>query len=510
MRAAVVGGTVSAIAMARQLLSEDLDRRSRGATCRACRADGPAGAVLALQRAAGNRATRAVLARNGTGTARRSPQATSTTRLNDHELRVRLDDGSTYRVKRRVRAREVIDPGDPAISFHRDRERVWMRVAWCQGTKGQIDIGANPQGAAEQLLQRIGREISQGGGTDQVIEAVEQTELEPFLEVDVRRSQEWRVTGDVRVRLNRSGVPGFDAGLTLDFGSFRLRGSVSGSDLQGPARDRDITGTVNVEIPLGPQPDEPCPPKMVEVLWEYECHREREETVPVTLRTPDLRVQDDDKVYIYFPHASDAPDLARSAGELARLDQLVADGYRIHGVDGYASPEGPQGPHPAGRFGGNQALSQARAQAALDLVRERCGSSDGGVSLRMRTCVEAEAAATGHGEMYPEEVEGRDLWDHVVDEFTGDSGEIGRLPLAEQRRIRGAAGNRRKAELIYPWLRRAVIRLQRTRVQRGGPVTVQLRDTRLEPVSCPAAVEQAAEEVWGKRRQRQRVPAGRP
>ncbi|QEC47534.1 hypothetical protein FSW04_08055 [Baekduia soli] len=481
----------------------------------------PAARILALQRSAGNAVVaglarrpapvRSVLARDPTPAPAppAAPTVVSTQPAGDHQVLVTLDDGARYRVTRRVKARRVTDPGAPKVTFHGDKERVWMRVSWCEGTKGSIDVGADPQGAAEQVLQRIGKELVGGGSMQRVIDAVEGAELKPFVKVDVAASGSWRVTGDVSVTVNRNGVPGFDSGVTLRIGSVSVKGDIGGSNLGDDTRRPEVHGGIKIEIPLDPVPKHTCQPRTVDITWEYTCERERDVQETVMLQPPDIEHHDPASVFVYFPYRSDAPELDRSAEELHRLDQLAGAGYRVLGVDGYASPEGPQDPRPDGSFPGNRALSQKRADAAMAIVRARARPD----LMRFRTLGVAEGAASvGRGEKYPlrrkvgtdgveteEELTGNDLEQPVVDTFTADPEELGRVPERDRERIAAARSTRAKAQLIYPWLRRAEIRLRHDWTEHPDPVPHTQTVTRRDPAGpCPAIVGAAADRFWGE------------
>ena len=481
------------------------------------------GGVLALQRSAGNRAvaqllrqpsappaagrSSATLMREPTTAPARSRGASDIVAVtrnpkNADQVFVSMGDGSRYRVTRSPAGRRVVaDPGAPRITLESDNQRVWMRVAWCRGTRGQIDFGANPQGALAQLMNTIGTTILSGGGASAVVQAIEQAQLQPFLDVDVAQSRQWRITGNIGVGLNPSGVTSVTGTAELDVGWMRVGVQGSVSDLQGNRQEQvGLTFT----FPLGPReaPRHRCEPQVVEVGWAYSCQRER--LTPVRIQSPPIPRHREETRTVYFEYATADVNPDLTGGELDTLRDRLREGYRVTRVDGFTSPEGPRA---AGRrFMGNVALGEARARAALALAvdPQRC---PGG-----RICVDPNVEITGHSELPPltrtvrrrgreEEVElqGRQLDSAVTQWFLDNQEEMDRLPAEEQDRIRNERNPHRAAQRIYPWLRRAEIHLRRDWLEPGRPVTTDLWMPEGRGGSCPDNVRQAAEGVWLRR-----------
>ena len=96
------------------------------------------------------------------------------------------------------------------------------------------------------------------------------------------------------------------------------------------------------------------------------------------------------------------------------------------------------------------------------------------------------------------DVGGAPLERAVVEQFTGDTAELDRLPPAERAAVTDTGTSvHRRAERIYPWLRRADVALVHDWVEPGKPVEVPT-DT-FDAVACPLDVEQAADGHWGSR-----------
>jgi hypothetical protein len=473
-----------------------------GRTETATRPHDPRAGVVALQRSAGNRAVTRLLMRQPTTTATRqaTPQVTSVERAPDNadQVIVWMDDGTRFRVTRKpVGQRVISDPGAPTISLESDRNRVWMRIAWCRGTRGQIDVGANPQGALSHLMQDIGQTIVTGGGTSQVIQTIRDAELEPFAEVDIAQSRQWRITANVGVSVNSTGLQGVTGNAELDVGWMRvgLQGSVTDPQGSRPQTQVGLTFT----FPLGPReaPRHRCEPQVVDVVWGYFCQQERLRTIQI--QGPDIPRHADDTRFIYFRYATADVETDRSRGELDLLRQRLSEGYRVMSIEGYTSPEGARGAAP--RFMGNVALSDARAQAALATVSGLCPEG--------QACTDPAATVTGRSERPPltrtvrrrgreeeVELEGRELETAVVAQFTADENEMGRLPAAEQERIRNERRPNRAAQLIYPWLRRVEIRLRKDWIEPGRPVSLDMWLPEGRQGQCEDPVRAAAIRHW--------------
>ena len=446
--------------------------------------------VRELQRTAGNRATRRLLQRQVVA----APAPKVAPGADENTITVELPDGARYRVTRRVRGRRVIDPGRLRADLCHDSKRVFLRVAWCQGTKGTIDVGANPQGALEDLLKKVGGDIMSGKGAQDVIRTVEDAQIQPFAEVDILRSKDWRLTGNVELDINRTGVLGGKAGVTFDKGWIKVRAT-------GQAGQSGPGGTLTVEIPLGGQaPKAECPRQDVEFLWEYVCERESKGQVMWT--PPPLQRHEDRDIRLYFDYetaelAGKGPTGAANADERSRLGELLGGGFAVKGIQGWTSPEGkrelPAGTT-AGRFPGNQPLSTARAAKAREEAIAGCGM------LRMRACADPSTPAEGKGEKLGLEADatGAPLERAVVDQFTRDPAELERLPEAERAFVTDEKVSvHRRAERIYPWLRRAEITLVKDWLQEFKPIPIDV--TNFDKTGCPQAVENAADEHWGSR-----------
>ena len=97
------------------------------------------------------------------------------------------------------------------------------------------------------------------------------------------------------------------------------------------------------------------------------------------------------------------------------------------------------------------------------------------------------------------DVGGTRLEQAVVRQFTSDAAELDRLPAEERAFITDQRQSvHARAARIYPWLRRAEIKLLHTWSE---PVPdKQVPKTGFERIeACPVEVENAADEHWGSR-----------
>ena len=335
--------------------------------------------MLALQRMAGNRATRALLrqpveekaeAAPAQAPVVSSPPQPAALKVSDgrdkNEMVIERPDGTKYHVFHRIRAQKLSRPGAARAGFCRDDERVYLRFAWCEGTQGTIDIGANPQGALKKTIKAAVDQAKNGGSVDDVARHAR----EPHRPA-VRRGRDrpeigsWKITGDFKIDVNKNGFGTPKAGIKGDIGWAEVGVDISGKDVN-----------VNVTIPLGKRTvqGKKCPERELAVWREFDCFKE----VPTTGDGPGLRgeVTFRDKLYLYFDYMQDRLRTDAKSGtavlnqiSLDRLDSLLRRGYRVSAINGYTSPEGQRGR--ARSWEGNDELSNRRARKAKELIEKR-------------------------------------------------------------------------------------------------------------------------------------------
>lgn len=458
--------------------------------------------------------------------------ATKVTKGRDaNELLVELADGTKYRVRRKVRAQVLTRPGRPRIGFCKDDKRVFFRLSWCEGTQGRIDMGANPQGAFKDLMDKVMSQIKARKSADEIRQTIEGAEVQAFLEIDIAEVGSWKVTGEVRLEINREGIASTTGSLTADAGWATF--GIKYTDDPG---EKKVLATIDIPLSKRPVTGKTCPERELALWWEIECFREVQSSLAIpppkgfrTTRVPPLR--------LYFDHAKDtlrrdasAPstgdemdDIVSSAPEggtallnklaLVELDHLVGQGYFLEKVRGYTSPEGRRGPPKAGsssKWEGNDELSRERAVKVVTSIGLRYPV----LSMRhppmrfprgfkLPTGV-PESEMPMLKDRHGREIEGRDLDRLLID---GDK-KLGVRPFLDQyphERDWMTKGDRKfiendrkrtrdRAERLFENLRRVEIHVIRHEPYKGGSIA----DTELrrEPV-CPDAVKEAVAGEWG-------------
>lgn len=419
------------------------------------------GAVSDPAEAAADRAAHAVL--NGGTLPSLDPVAPAIQRyaitrvenVNENEKLVHLDDQTRYRI-RRVR---WLSTTTERVGFTRlapgiDRQRLWLDLEWCAGqNSGQIRVGAN---VPQQVLQTIVRTVRSGGDVNSVIRDLDVT---PFAELTVLQSGSWRVTAGSEVTVDVQGrVTGVQGRVGVSVGPLDVD-VTGGSQRVGddPLGGGQITGRVTV-TPGRRTQQRDCRRERVRIVenTRYECQRERD--------APPREVPDPSSRFIYFDYARDTIDRSRSAAEIRGLRDDLANGYQVIGVRGFTSPEGPQAR--GRRFVGNEELARQRARAAAQLAQAECPPDPAG---------NRDSCIVGEGELYTlsaidargeqREVEGAPLAEHATEEFLTQEEEARHRTPELVERINRAGSPQEQADLVYPLLRRAEIRLVRNRTE---------------------------------------------
>ena len=177
--------------------------------------------MLALQRRAGNRATRTLM-RQPTKTvpapwptedAGPEPQPVTITSYGAHGdvATVQMSDGTRWQVTRKRSTVPIVKKrGQFGVGVGSDADRIWLKASWCRGTRGEIRVGGNPQGAAKEVLKNLAQGIANGGDADEVKRIITAAEIQPFVDWDIQRPGDWKVTGEVTldVRQERAEVGG--------------------------------------------------------------------------------------------------------------------------------------------------------------------------------------------------------------------------------------------------------------------------------------------------------------
>ena len=447
--------------------------------------------VLALQRTAGNRAV-AQLARQPTAESDvptlprltvpdlrlpRLPPAClddktiqSAERVSgDPESRkVTLTDGSVWLVKRErtVTFSETFIPQPPSVSFRSDADRVWAELEWCAGSRGTIQIGANPQQAGNEAIKAIEDTIRNGGTVGEALDAASRTNVKPFLNFDIGQSRSWRVSGKVEVTLNRGGHRGTTGSADIHVGSVHIKPNLTVDESGKP------TGG-GVDIVFGDSPPVvTCKEK--QKLYVHQTTRYRwTPWVPEhekEVKTPWTREAPSD-YYVYFDYATKKVNKKLSAGQRAALTAEMQRGGRVTSIRAHTSPEGSHAAQ-GKQWQGNTKLAEERAQAAEEWVRAVIAEAGAG---------SIDAKATVEGAEEPElytlrdesgkDIEGRKLEQHSEAMFGVSDEEDRHRAEVDEELKKGPKSGRARAEAVYKRLRRADIKV--TRTESGVDVTME-------------------------------------
>jgi hypothetical protein len=192
--------------------------------------------------------------------------------------------------------------------------------------------------------------------------------------------------------------------------------------------------------------------------------------------------------YVYFHYERADIDTQRSAHEIELLQENLDAGFRARSVEAFTSPEGSL--DPGRRFQGNRTLAEERARVAAELVRSLAPGGSGAVG-------DGTVVESGAGELYgggETELTGRALEEAAVEQFRSQDAEARHRSDELLEQLERAGSSRRRAQLVYPWLRRAVITLHRT-VTEQEPYTVRVpAGTERERRAAPPAVLRAAKQ----------------
>ena len=472
------------------------------------------------------------------------PAPTVTETKNVDEIIVTRADGTRFRVRRKNRVQAWTNPGRLRTGFCSDDKRVLFRMAWCQGTQGKIDFGANAQGALQKLLTDVMGQINRGESLEEIKKTIENAPVQAFLDLDIKKFDTWTITGGVKLDLNQNGIASTTAKLSFDKRWIKVGAEVT----VGPdGKQILVTG----EIPLSKPKitGKECPGPELAIWWDAECLRE----VPTYDQTKTMKdaIPTFDTLYLFFEHAmvrlrrdpgapkptdelleilkSDpkAGTARRNKRSLERLENLIRRGYWLEAVEGYASPEGRRrGPDPGDRgpgadWEGNDALARRRAAKVLTLLDERYRKLKTMTQFRDVT----PRFGRDHAHLWPagaglsekpklNDAIGREIEGDALDRIlifgkpgndstrvlpflTENPKELERMTIEDQKFVTDPNKTpRQRAERLFENLRRVEIRLRKNEPLHGAT----FKDAYLEYVHpCPNDVIEAAERHWGSR-----------
>jgi hypothetical protein len=434
--------------------------RSNGEREVALGSAGTVARVLTLQRSAGNRAVGLLLRQPVT--APRSPVGSKqpVVKLTGKDSAdVVMPDGRHYLVTRERRpVVKTKRPSPVGAGFGHDSDRVYLKIEWCSGTKGEIQVGVNAPEAVKDALKEISKGIVNGSSPAEIETAVKNTEIKPSIRFDVARSGDWKVEGEIEIEVKGTAVEGGKGEITVKRGEW---------DLALEIKNKDGSTTAGLTIKWTPGrkvPTHSCPKEQVWFGQETVFMARLESVTPGHY---EKRKREEDKHeeatrFVYFDYAKDKIDEKRSAGELQQLRKNFGEGFRVSLVEGLTSPEGSHAPAKTGSWKGNVDLGKKRAKAALKRAEKECASPDGclaGSDGPIRDALEAELYTIVRDGV---DVEGKELEEHAVARFLESDAESRHRTPEVLEALKRAKTPAARAQIVYPYLRRAEVHLTRT------------------------------------------------
>jgi hypothetical protein len=442
-------------------VAEDRDSgvRSEGERGVALRSAGTVARVLTLQRSAGNRAVGLLLRQPVTAPKPPVVAKQPVVKLTGKDSAdVVMPDGRHYFVTRERRpVVRTKRPSPVGAGWGHDSDRVYLKIEWCSGTKGEIQVGVNAPEVVKDVIQEISKGILNGSSPGAIETAVKNSEIKPSIKFDVARSGDWKVEGEVEIEVKGTAVEGGRGEIIVKRGEW---------DLALEIKNKDGSTTAGLKVKWTPGrkvPTHSCPKEHVWFGQETVFMARLESVTPGhwEKRTREEDRQKETTRFVYFDYAKAKIDEKRSAGELEQLRKDFGEGFRVSLVEGLTSPEGSHAPADGGRWQGNVKLAQERAKAALKRAEKECSSPNGclaGSDGPIRDAVEAELYTIVRDGV---DVEGKELEEHAVARFLDSDAETRHRTPEVLEALKRAKTPAERAKIIYPYLRRAEVHLTR-------------------------------------------------
>lgn len=413
---------------------------------------------------------------------------------------VQMKDGRRYIVNRKPWSETSRRPvtrtnTKPGI----DRRELWLEFKWCRGSNsGSVRAAANVPEAALKLLRDS---IANGGDVNKAWASATVT---PSLGLTFRFGNfDLGLGGNLTIG---SGGNVQGGGVTARFSSDKF---LNGTEIQVSGQGGSNGGNVivGVGIPLGKKaPPERCDEEWVRAGYEYKCRRVHE--VPATTRPgqQSVEVLDERDYNLFFEHATDVLRVADNKETLRNLRADLEADFQVHAIEGWTSPEGPMESNAKADsakdakqngkalFKGNDALSERRAKKAWDVAISYCPAGTG--------CIVPGVQPEGKGErMDPvdpvsgqrRDVRGAELEEYVDTHFADDPAEASVQSSKLSEDLSRTRSRKQRVEMMYRWLRRAVVRIRRTTLSNQEcKVDVPATTREGEPEACPDDVRREA------------------
>lgn len=351
---------------------------------------------------------------------------------------------------------------------------IFLNIDVC---RGGTDVRVTP---TVDLPRAVGQAIGNVIARSDVLNGVT---LSPGIDITIVQSDSFTLSLSPKVKVDETGVIGGSVGGTVT----TPRGTIRG-DVAYDSRNRS-TSLVFTITPGKPTRHVDCRREgRTRLVFNCEkiTHHEGKPEVP-------LKTEPEEEVrYIFFeyPTAKIRKDF-RLPADIESLNEM---GYRIKSIEGFTSPEGPR-QQETPNFEGNIKLSEERADAALNWIKEVCPG-----------CDVAGVKPVGRSELPPlqgatePEGKGPAMERSAVEEFLGNTPGSTRDPLAPSDPKDVAAFRRLSAKkqrnTAFELMRRAEIRFHRDRVVKEHEDAVPARDD-FDRIACPTEVIEAARASFG-------------
>ncbi len=169
-------------------------------------------------------------------------------------------------------------------------------------------------------------QIGRGESPDEIKKTFENAKVQTFLTVDITKVGSWKITGDVKLEMNKSGIASTSATVSADRGWFKV-------GVEFKADDQGKQVMVKVEIPLEGRKikGKVCPVREVVVWWEAECLKEVPVTIPID---PGLGkfIERRERLFLDFDHAKDTlrrDPRVRAGGPVDEIKEILASDPKI-------------------------------------------------------------------------------------------------------------------------------------------------------------------------------------
>ena len=408
---------------------------------------------------------------------------------------VQMSDGTRWQVTRKRSTVPIVKKrGQFGVGVGSDdADRIWLKASWCRGTRGEIRVGGNPQGAAKELLKNLAQGIANGGDADEVKRIITAAEIQPFVDWDIQRPGDWKITGEVKLDFDKSGLKSAGGKVGVAKGPFE--GGIEGKG------DRD--GSWNVTV-----------------TGKYAGRQDQDQggvpggraALPLRVR---MRARD-------RREGEEGEGRARCHGAVPRAPLPLLQVLQRRGQQG-AHPEGgarrprrPDGRRLQGRQRPGLHVARGPARPVSEVEggqprpRHAAGKGSRSPTRRARTAAVSPAASRpprtsscSHRTWRPSTAGRPSSRARSSRRTSSGPGSTGtdedireqKTPAADKR-VKAARGRHAKAEVIYEYLRRSRIDLERVESDITEREVITPAHVDRKKGNCPKDVLEAARTAW--------------